>query len=211
MSYTDLDAYCAANQERHVEELIEFLRIPSISADPAHSADVRRNAEYLAAEARKIGFQKAELIETAGHPAVYAERMVDPSLPTALIYGHHDVQPVDPLGEWKSSPFERAVRDGKLAGAGSVAAERRGWRRPRAGGGRGCADKYADKARHAAGACPTRIGTQRSASSSNAPTNSRRAPRGFEVLVQGRAQVIAMLELGDGALRHLRRPASSAW
>ncbi len=120
MSYTDLDAYCAANQERHVEELIEFLRIPSISADPAHSADVRRNAEYLAAEARRVGFQKAELIETAGHPAVYAERMVDPSLPTALIYGHHDVQPVDPLDEWKSSPFEPEVRDGKLYGRGAV-------------------------------------------------------------------------------------------
>src|SRR5476651_181113 len=120
MSYTDLDTYCAANQQRHVDELIEFLRIPSISADPAHSDDVRRNAEYLAAEALKVGFQKAELIETAGHPAVYAERMVDPSLPTALIYGHHDVQPVDPLDEWKSSPFEPEVRDGKLYGRGAV-------------------------------------------------------------------------------------------
>jgi acetylornithine deacetylase/succinyl-diaminopimelate desuccinylase-like protein len=120
MLENDLDAYCATHQQRHVNELIEFLRIPSISADPAHAADVRRNAEYLTAAARTAGFQHAELIETAGHPAVYAERMVDPELPTALVYGHHDVQPVDPLGEWRSSPFEPEVRNGNLYGRGAV-------------------------------------------------------------------------------------------
>jgi acetylornithine deacetylase/succinyl-diaminopimelate desuccinylase-like protein len=120
MPENDLDAYCAAHQQRHVEELIEFLRIPSISADPAHAADVRRNAEHLAAAARTAGFRHAEIIETAGHPAVYTERMVDPSLPTALIYGHHDVQPVDPLAEWHTSPFEPEVRDGNLYGRGAV-------------------------------------------------------------------------------------------
>jgi acetylornithine deacetylase/succinyl-diaminopimelate desuccinylase-like protein len=120
MSYTDLDAYCAGNEQRHVDELIAALRIPSISADPAYAADVRRNAEYFAAEARKVGFHHAELIETDGHPAVYAERLVDPSLPTALIYGHHDVQPVDPLDEWRTSPFEPEVRDGNLYARGAV-------------------------------------------------------------------------------------------
>jgi acetylornithine deacetylase/succinyl-diaminopimelate desuccinylase-like protein len=120
MPENELDAYCAANEQRHVDELIEFLRIPSISADPAHADDVRRNAEHLAAAARTAGFQHAEIIETAGHPAVYAERMVDPKLPTALIYGHHDVQPVDPLEEWQTSPFEPAVRDGNLYGRGAV-------------------------------------------------------------------------------------------
>jgi acetylornithine deacetylase/succinyl-diaminopimelate desuccinylase-like protein len=120
MPHTELDAYCAAHQQRHVDELIEALRIPSISADPAHAADVRSNAEHFAAEARTVGFQRAELIETAGHPAVYAERLVDPSLPTALIYGHHDVQPVDPLDEWRSAPFEPEVRDGNLYGRGAV-------------------------------------------------------------------------------------------
>src|SRR6202167_794806 len=120
MPENDLDAYCAANEQRHVDELIEFLRIPSISADPAHAADVRRNAEYLAAAARTAGFQHSEIIETKGHPAVYAERMVDPKLPTALIYGHHDVQPVDPLDEWRTSPFEPEVRDGNLYGRGAV-------------------------------------------------------------------------------------------
>jgi len=120
MPENDLDAYCAAHEQRHVDELIDFLRIPSISADPAHAADVRRNAEYLAAAALTAGFQHAELIETAGHPAVYAERMVDPGLPTALVYGHHDVQPVDPLAEWHTSPFEPEVRNGNLYGRGAV-------------------------------------------------------------------------------------------
>src|ERR1039457_6276037 len=120
MPENDLDAYCAAHQQRHVEELIEFLRIPSISADPAHAADVRGNAEHLAAAARTAGFRHAEITETAAPPAVYAERMVDPSLPTALIYGHHDVQPVDPLDEWRTSPFEPEVRDGNLYGRGAV-------------------------------------------------------------------------------------------
>jgi acetylornithine deacetylase/succinyl-diaminopimelate desuccinylase-like protein len=116
----DLDAYCAAHQQRHVDELIEALRIPSISADPERAADVRRNAEHLAAAAFRAGFQRAEIIETAGHPAVYAERLVDPSLPTALIYGHHDVQPVDPLEQWRSAPFEPEVRDGHLYARGAA-------------------------------------------------------------------------------------------
>jgi acetylornithine deacetylase/succinyl-diaminopimelate desuccinylase-like protein len=120
MPENDLDTYCAAHQQRHVDELIEFLRIPSISADPGHAADVRRNAEYLVEAARAVGFTHAELIETQGHPAVYAERMVDPNLPIALIYGHHDVQPVDPLDEWRSPPFEPEVRNGNLYARGAV-------------------------------------------------------------------------------------------
>src|SRR6202158_4979045 len=128
MPENDLDAYCATNQQRHVEELIEFLRIPSISADPAHAADVRRNAEHLAEAARQAGFARAEIIETAGHPAVYAERLVDPSLPTALIYGHHDVQPVDPLEQWRSAPFEPEVRDGHLYARGAAGDKGQGLR-----------------------------------------------------------------------------------
>jgi acetylornithine deacetylase/succinyl-diaminopimelate desuccinylase-like protein len=120
MSDQDLDAYCRANEQRFLDELIEACRIPSISADPAHTADVRRNAEHFAAAARAAGFATAQLIETAGHPAVYAERIVDPALPTVLIYGHHDVQPVDPIEEWVSPPFEPEVRDGKLHCRGAV-------------------------------------------------------------------------------------------
>src|ERR1700736_6144622 len=120
MPGADFDEFCAANQPRFVDELIEALRMPSISADPAHAADVRRNAEFFRDAALAAGFTTAELIETGGHPAVYAERMVDPSLPTVLIYGHHDVQPVDPLDEWLSPPFEAQVRDGNLYGRGAA-------------------------------------------------------------------------------------------
>jgi acetylornithine deacetylase/succinyl-diaminopimelate desuccinylase-like protein len=116
----DLDDYCATNQPRFVDELIEFLRIPSISADPGHAADVVANAEHLARSARAVGFTTVELVPTDGHPAVYAERMVDPALPTVLVYGHHDVQPVDPLDEWVSPPFEPQVRDGRLYARGAV-------------------------------------------------------------------------------------------
>jgi acetylornithine deacetylase/succinyl-diaminopimelate desuccinylase-like protein len=116
----DLDGYCAAHQSRFVDELIELLRIPSISAQPEHAADVRRNAEHLAASAREAGFSTVELVETGGHPAVFAERLVDPARPTVLVYGHHDVQPVDPLEEWLSPPFEPQVRDGRLYARGAV-------------------------------------------------------------------------------------------
>ena len=114
MNVSDLDAYCAANRDRFTSELVDFCRIPSISADPAHAADVRRNAEHLAAGALAAGFRSAELIETGGHPAVYAEAIRDPSLPTVLIYAHHDVQPVDPLDEWGSPPFEPVIVDGEI-------------------------------------------------------------------------------------------------
>ncbi|MBV8445753.1 MAG: M20/M25/M40 family metallo-hydrolase, partial [Candidatus Dormibacteraeota bacterium] len=120
MTGEDLDRYCAAHEQRFTDELIDFLRIPSISADPEHAADVRRNAEYLRDALLQAGFQRAELVETSGHPSVYAERMVDRSKPTALVYGHHDVQPVDPLDEWVSPPFEPAVRDGNLHARGAV-------------------------------------------------------------------------------------------
>ncbi len=120
MCASDLDAYCDAHQPRFLEEVIEFCRIPSISADPAHGADVRRNAEHLAGAALQAGFTRAELIETPGHPAVYAERIVDVALPTALIYGHHDVQPVDPLDEWTSPPFEPRVAGDVLRGRGTA-------------------------------------------------------------------------------------------
>jgi len=117
---TDLDAYCREHQPRFLDELVEALRIPSISADPQHRDDVVASAEFLAEAARRAGFQRAELLPTAGHPAVYAELTVDPALPTALIYGHHDVQPVDPLEEWVSPPFEPQVRDGALYARGSA-------------------------------------------------------------------------------------------
>lgn len=120
MNASDLDAYCDVHQPRFVDEVIDFCRIPSISADPAHGGDVRRSAEHLAQAALEVGFTSATLIETRGHPAVYAERMVDPALPTALIYGHHDVQPADPLDEWTSPPFEPQVAGDELRCRGAA-------------------------------------------------------------------------------------------
>lgn len=120
MPQEDLDAYCAVHQDRFTAELIDLLRIPSISANPANAPDTRRNAEHLLAAALDAGFTHAELIETPRNPTVYAERMVDASLPTALIYGHHDVQPVDPLDEWLTPPFEPIIRGDDLFARGAA-------------------------------------------------------------------------------------------
>ncbi len=116
----DLDRWLDGHRGELLRQLIDWVRIPSISADPEHTADVRRSAEFLAAAAGEAGFPRAELWETAGHPAVFAERMEDPRLPTVLIYAHHDVQPADPLDEWTSPPFEPVVVEGELRGRGVV-------------------------------------------------------------------------------------------
>jgi acetylornithine deacetylase/succinyl-diaminopimelate desuccinylase-like protein len=109
-----------AQRERFVRELLEWVRVPSISSDPQHAGDVRRSAEHLAAELGRIGAGRVEVWPTAGHPAVFAEWLVAPERPTLLVYGHHDVQPVDPLAEWISPPFEPAIREGRVWGRGVV-------------------------------------------------------------------------------------------
>ena len=115
----DLDAYVAGNSARFVDELKDFIRIPSISAEAARHDDVVHAAEYLKAAAEQAGFTKAELLPTGANPAVYAERIVDPSLPTVLVYGHYDVQPADPK-QWASPPFQPEIRDGNIYGRGAV-------------------------------------------------------------------------------------------
>lgn len=105
---------------RFVDELATWVKIPAISADPAHKADMRKNAEHLAGELRRLSADRVELWETKGHPAVFASFMHAPGKPTLLVYGHHDVQPVDPLEEWVSPPFEPAIRDGRMWGRGVV-------------------------------------------------------------------------------------------
>ena len=102
------------NRDRFVEQLKGYLAIPSISALPEHAADVRRCAEWTAAELTRIGMHGARLVETPGHPVVYAEWLGAAGAPTILFYGHYDVQPVDPLELWTSPPFEATVRDGCL-------------------------------------------------------------------------------------------------
>jgi acetylornithine deacetylase/succinyl-diaminopimelate desuccinylase-like protein len=111
---------------RFVAELSAWVKIPAISADPAHKADLQRNSEHLAAELRRLKADRVEIWPTgkpggpAGHPAVFASFMHAPGKPTLLVYGHHDVQPVDPLDEWKSPPFDPAIRDGRMWGRGVV-------------------------------------------------------------------------------------------
>ncbi|HEU0131723.1 MAG TPA: dipeptidase [Mycobacteriales bacterium] len=112
--------YVAAHTHRLHEDLDAFLRIPSISAAPEHRDDVRRSAEWLAEALRRTGFGTVELWETPGHPAVYAERHVGDDAPTVVLYGHHDVQPVDPLELWESPPFEPTRRGDDLFARGAV-------------------------------------------------------------------------------------------
>ncbi len=112
-------AYTRANRERYLAELGAWISVPSVSADPAHAGDVRASAEAVAARLRAAGLS-GEVLETAGHPVAYGEWLGAPGAPTILIYGHHDVQPPDPLELWTSPPFAADVRAGKIYGRGSV-------------------------------------------------------------------------------------------
>jgi acetylornithine deacetylase/succinyl-diaminopimelate desuccinylase-like protein len=111
--------YIDTHQQRFLDELFDWLRIPSVSAESRHKGDVRKAAEYLVNKFKEAGVDKVELCETPGHPIVYAEKMVNPSLPTVLVYGHYDVQPPDPLDLWTSPPFEPVIKDGKIYARGS--------------------------------------------------------------------------------------------
>ncbi|MFB3778815.1 MAG: dipeptidase [Bryobacteraceae bacterium] len=111
--------YYQANRDAFLEGLKTFLRIPSISALPEHKADVRWAAEFVCEELRAAGLQGAELIEGNGNPLVYAEWLGAPGKPTLLLYGHYDVQPPDPLEEWKSPPFEPTLRGDDLFARGA--------------------------------------------------------------------------------------------
>lgn len=111
--------YLTQNKDRFLSELFELLRIPSVSADSKHSGDVRKAAEYLLEKLKAAGVDKVELCETAGHPIVFGEKIINPSLPTVLVYGHYDVQPPDPLDLWTSPPFEPVIKDDKIYARGS--------------------------------------------------------------------------------------------
>jgi len=108
------------NRERYLDELKAFLAIPSISALPQHTADVKRCAEWCASEMRRIGLQNVRLIDTPGNPVVYGDWLGAAGAPTILFYGHYDVQPVDPLELWESPPFEATIRDGEIYARGSA-------------------------------------------------------------------------------------------
>jgi acetylornithine deacetylase/succinyl-diaminopimelate desuccinylase-like protein len=115
----EIQSYLDTHRERFLEELFDLLRIPSISADSRFAGDVRRAAEFIREKLIAAGCDTAQIEETPGHPIVYGEKIIDPSLPTVLVYGHYDVQPSVPDDLWTTPPFEPQVRDGKIYARGS--------------------------------------------------------------------------------------------
>lgn len=111
--------YLSQNKQRFLDELLELLRIPSVSADSKYKPEVARCAEAVKESLLKAGCDTVEVCPTPGHPIVYGEKMIDPSLPTVLIYGHYDVQPPDPLELWHSGPFEPVIKDEKIYARGA--------------------------------------------------------------------------------------------
>jgi succinyl-diaminopimelate desuccinylase len=116
---TKLDNYLDTHRQAFVDDLVDLLRIPSVSADSKHAGDVRKAAHWVATRFKDLGLT-TEVIDTPGHPLVYAESPPVPGKPIALVYGHYDVQPPDPLAEWISPPFEPTVRDGNLYARGAT-------------------------------------------------------------------------------------------
>lgn len=112
--------YQTQHKDRFLDELLELLRIPSVSSSSEHKADMLQCAEAVKQRLLAAGVDKAEVYPTAGHPVVYGEKIIDKNKPTVLVYGHYDVQPVDPLNLWHSGPFEPVIRDGKIYARGSA-------------------------------------------------------------------------------------------
>ncbi|MCC5946672.1 MAG: dipeptidase [Bernardetiaceae bacterium] len=115
-NYTE---YIQTHKTRFIDELLELLRIPSVSTDPAFKEHVFKAAEFIKGQLDKIGADKAQVCQTDGYPIVYAEKIIDPELPTVLVYGHYDVQPADPLELWDSPPFEPVIKNDKIYARGA--------------------------------------------------------------------------------------------
>ncbi len=112
--------YIASNKDRFLEELMELLRIPSVSADPAFQQDVHRAADFVKSQLEKSGVEKAEICPTDGYPIVYGEKIISEGAPTVLIYGHYDVQPADPYELWDSPPFEPILKNTDIHPEGAI-------------------------------------------------------------------------------------------
>ena len=112
--------YLEANRQRFLDELLDLLRIPSVSADPKFAGDVLRTAEYVKAKLIAAGAENVVLEQTKGYPVVYGDKIIDPKLPTIIVYGHYDVQPADPYDLWHSPPFEPVIKDGNIYARGSA-------------------------------------------------------------------------------------------
>lgn len=117
---THITDYIQEHKDRFINELMDLLRIPSISADPAYSQDVHACAEAVRDHLIKAGANKVEICQTAGYPIVYGEKMIDQNLPTVLVYGHYDVQPADPLELWESGPFEPIIKKTDIHPDGAI-------------------------------------------------------------------------------------------
>jgi len=116
----EIKKYVEDNKQRFLDELFELLRFPSVSADPKYRGDVLKTAEFVALKLKEAGADNIEICQTAGYPIIYGEKLIDPALPTVLVYGHYDVQPADPLELWHTPPFEPTIRDGKIYARGSA-------------------------------------------------------------------------------------------
>lgn len=114
-----VQSYIQSNKERFLEELFDLIRIPSVSSIADHKPDMHKAAEYWKETILKAGADKAEIFQTPGNPVVYGEKIIDPTLPTVLVYAHYDVMPVDPIEKWTTPPFEPQVRDGKIYARGA--------------------------------------------------------------------------------------------
>jgi len=116
----DPKTYIAQHKERFINELIELLKMPSVSADPAFSQDVLNTAEEVQKALLEAGCEVAEIHETDGYPIVYGEKIIDTNLPTVLVYGHYDVQPADPLELWDSAPYEPVIKKTEIHPEGAI-------------------------------------------------------------------------------------------
>jgi acetylornithine deacetylase/succinyl-diaminopimelate desuccinylase-like protein len=117
---TNWKEYQEQNKDRFLNELLELLRIPSISASSERKQDMQKCAEMIKQRLQEAGADKVEIYPTEGHPVVYGEKIIDKTKPTVLVYGHYDVQPADPLELWHSGPFEPVIKDGKIFARGSA-------------------------------------------------------------------------------------------
>lgn len=117
---SEIKNYIEENKDRFLEELFELLRIPSVSADKSFDEDVKKASEVVKQSLIAAGVDFAEICETAGHPIVYGEKIIDKNLPTVLVYGHYDVQPADPIELWTNPPFEPIIKDGYIYARGSA-------------------------------------------------------------------------------------------
>ena len=115
-----IQAYVNQHKDRFLNELLDLLKIPSISADSAYKQDLLKTADKVKVSLEKAGCDKVEICQTKGYPIVYGEKIIDPNLPTVLVYGHYDVQPPDPIDLWDSPPFEPVIKNTELHPDGAI-------------------------------------------------------------------------------------------